>query len=52
MKDYWHEEWSTVVEDFKRIKALGAGHKPSDYENRNISLMILNAIPWTPTGGG
>ncbi len=24
MEDYWHEEWSTVVEDFKEIKELGA----------------------------
>ncbi len=24
------------------------GHKPSDYENQNISQMILNAIQWTP----
>ena len=24
IEDYWHEEWSTVVEDFKEMKALGA----------------------------
>jgi len=24
LEDYWHKEWSTVVEDFKEIKALGA----------------------------
>ncbi len=24
LEDYWQEEWSTVVEDFKEIKALGA----------------------------
>ncbi len=24
LEDYWHEEWATVVEDFKEIKALGA----------------------------
>ncbi len=24
LEDYWHEEWPTVVEDFKEIKALGA----------------------------
>jgi len=24
LEDYWHQGWSTVVEDFKEIKALGA----------------------------
>jgi beta-glucanase (GH16 family) len=24
IEDYWHEEWPTVVEDFKEMKALGA----------------------------
>ena len=24
LEDYWYEEWSTVVEDFKEMKALGA----------------------------
>ncbi len=24
LEDYWHQEWSTVVEDFKEMKALGA----------------------------
>ena len=24
LEDYWHQEWPTVVEDFKEIKALGA----------------------------
>ncbi|MHC4425962.1 MAG: cellulase family glycosylhydrolase [Planctomycetota bacterium] len=24
IEDYWHQEWPTVVEDFKEIKALGA----------------------------
>ena len=24
IEDYWNEEWATVVEDFKEIKALGA----------------------------
>jgi len=24
LEDYWHQEWATVVEDFKEIKALGA----------------------------
>jgi hypothetical protein len=24
IEDYWHEEWSTVEEDFKEIKSLGA----------------------------
>jgi hypothetical protein len=24
IENYWHQEWSTVVEDFKEIKALGA----------------------------
>jgi hypothetical protein len=24
IEDYWHKEWSTVVKDFKEIKALGA----------------------------
>ena len=24
LEDYWHEEWSSVVEDFKEMKALGA----------------------------
>jgi len=24
LEDYWHHEWTTVVEDFKEIKALGA----------------------------
>jgi len=24
LEDYWHKEWSSVVEDFKEIKALGA----------------------------
>jgi len=24
LEDYWHEEWATVVEDFREIKALGA----------------------------
>jgi len=24
------------------------GHTPADYENKNISQMILNATQWTP----
>ena len=24
LEDYWHQEWPTVLEDFKEIKALGA----------------------------
>jgi len=24
IEDYWHDQWSTVVEDFQEIKALGA----------------------------
>jgi hypothetical protein len=24
IEDYWHQEWSTVAEDFKEMKALGA----------------------------
>ena len=24
IEDYWHQEWATVVEDFKEMKALGA----------------------------
>jgi hypothetical protein len=24
IEDYWHDEWQTVVEDFREIKALGA----------------------------
>lgn len=24
IEDYWHDEWETVVEDFREIKALGA----------------------------
>ena len=24
LEDYWHQEWPTIVEDFKEIKALGA----------------------------
>lgn len=24
LEDYWHQEWPTVVEDFKEMKALGA----------------------------
>jgi len=24
LEDYWHQEWSTIVEDFKEMKALGA----------------------------
>jgi len=24
LEDYWHQEWSTVVEDFKEMEALGA----------------------------
>jgi hypothetical protein len=24
IEDYWHDEWNTVIEDFREIKALGA----------------------------
>lgn len=30
------------------IVYLMPGHKPSDYENKSVSQMILNAILWTP----
>lgn len=31
-----------------RIVYIMPGHKPSDYQNPNISQMILNATQWTP----
>ena len=39
LEDYWHQEWPTVVEDFKEIKTLGA----------NVVRIHLQTAKFMPT---